>query len=252
MLSVLRTDFLDSLSSRCNELEQYILKLNGKNRDCEEFEEVYRIVHSIKGAGGTHGLPLVTSICHYFEDLLTSPRITLFTEDFADQALQLVDLLQELSISSDDSGKVHEIEAKLGFIRQVNKAYLGVVLVLEPSKVLRLLLQQLLENMQLKVVFMQESLQALQRLLTEPFDLIIVSVELEVLKGPALISAVQVNKGLNADTPVMLLTSQLNFQPTGLSGVKVLARSPLLAQQLEPEIRAILADNYKNAANQQF
>ncbi len=252
MLSVLRTDFLDSLSSRCQKLEHYILKLNGKNRDCEEFEEVYRIVHSVKGAGGTHGLPLVTSICHYFEDLLTSPRTTIFSEEFADQALQLVDLLQALSLNSDDSAKVHEIEAKLGFIRQVNKAYLGTVLVLEPSKVLRLLLQQLLENMQLKAVFMQESLQALQRLLTEPFDLIIVSVELEVLKGPALISAVQVNKGLNADTPVLLLTSQPNVQTAGLSGVNVLTRSQLLAQQLEPKIKAILVDKYKNAANQQF
>lgn len=252
MLSVLRTDFLDSLSSRCHKLEHYVLKLTGKNRDCQEFEEVYRIVHSIKGAGGTHGLPLVTSICHYFEDLLTSPRTTIFSEEFADQALQLVDLLQALSLNSDDSAKVHEIEAKLGFIRQVNKAYLGTVLVLEPSKVLNLLLQQLLENMQLKAVFMQESLQALQRLLTEPFDLIIVSVELEVLKGPALISAVQVNKGLNADTPVLLLTSQSHFQPAGLSGVTVLLRSQLLAQQLEPKIKAILVAKYKNAANQQF
>ena len=250
MLSVLRTDFLDSMSSRCQDLEQHILKLNGKNRDCEEFEEVYRTVHSIKGAGGTHCLPLVTSICHYFEDLLTSPRITTFSEEFVDQALQLVDLLQELSLSRDDSDKMHEIEAKLGFIRQVNKAYLGVVLVLEPSKVLNLLLQQLLENMQLKAVFIRESLHALQRLLTEPFDLIIVSVELEVLKGPALIGAIQMNSGLNSDTPVLLLTSQPNFQPAGLSGVKVLERSQLLAKQLEPEIKVILVDKYKNAVKQ--
>ncbi len=252
MLSVLRSDFLESLSCRCQALEQHILKLNGKNRDCDEFEEVYRIVHSIKGAGGTHGLPLVTSICHYFEDLLTSSRITTFSEEFADQTLQLVDLLKDLSVCSDDSGKVHEIEAKLEFIRQVNKEYLGSVLVLEPSKVLRLLLQQLLESMQLKAVFMQDSLQALQRLLTESFDLVIVSVELEVLKGPALMSAVQVNKGLNAYTPVLLITSQPDVQQALLAGVKVLARSNLLAQQLEPEIKAILVDKYKNVTTQQF
>lgn len=243
ILLALRSDFLDTLRNRCQELEVLVLRLPGSDKSSTQFEEIFRIVHSLKGAGGTHGLPLVTSICHYFEDILTSESTTTFSKEFADLTLQLIDLLHEHALQTDNAGNIAAIEIKLRSIQQANTACVGSVLVLEPSKALRLLLQQLLDELQLRAVFMHDSVQTLSRLLSEPFDLVIVSVELEVLKGPALISAVQMNQGINAHTPVLFLTSTSDFQPDGLSGVKVLARSPILAQQLGPEITALLASS---------
>jgi CheY-like chemotaxis protein len=83
---------------------------------------------------------------------------------------------------------------------------------------------------------MQDGLLALQRLIHEPVDLIIVSVELANLKGPALITALQMNKALNANTPVIFLTSQTEQHFHSLQGVTVLPRTPELPALLEPII----------------
>lgn len=242
MLAALRSDFLEGLSGRCYQLESLILQLPGSDRQCSQFEEVFRLVHSLKGAGGTHGFPLITSICHYFEDLLTQPDIVIFNDQFVSQALNLVDLLHQIAqIDHHDNATVFaSIADKLSMLRNASNAHLGSVLVIESSKMVSQLLQKVLADMQLKAVVMQDSVQALQRLLNEPFDLLIVSLEMASLKGPALISAIQVNKGINANTPAILLTSQHDYQPNDLKGVKVIARSPQLAVQLQPHIKSLL------------
>lgn len=250
MLNALKLDFLESISTRCFELERLILQASGREKHCSEFEEIFRIVHSLKGAGGTHGLPLVTSICHFFEDSLVKKDITHFDHDFTDFCLNLVDILHKISVS-DGNEQGQELQAIYNdfmFFRSETQQHEANILVLEPSKMVSLLLQTVLEDLNLKPVLVPDSLVAMQRLLNEPFDIIIISVELALLKGPALISAVQLNGGVNAKTPVVLLTSQENYKVDFLSDVTVFFRSPKLAEQLVPHIKNLI-ENKKNKSS---
>lgn len=242
MLSVLKLDFLESISTRCFELERLILQASGNIKHCDEFEEIFRLVHSLKGAGGTHGLPLVTAICHYFEDTLVRADFTHFNKDFTNTCLQLVDILHKVSkTDGDEQGEaLQQIANDFMLYKDSKKQHIATVLVLEPSKMVNLLLQTVLSELQYKAVLVPDSLVAMQRLLSEPFDLIIISVELAFLKGPPLISAIQLNGGVNAKTPVILLTSQRDYTPEFLTGVAVCERSPALADTLAPLIKATL------------
>lgn len=237
MLNLLKIDFLDSLSTKCDLIEELILNLHGQHRQSPLFEEVYRLIHSLKGAGGTHGLPIVSAICHYFEDLLVHPDVE-FSQHFVTHALSINDLLKQISRDG-HSADPNALQSVAERYEQLQKTYsTGVtsVLVLESSKTMGLLLQRFLAGYQVRLTLMQDGLLALQRLIHEPVDLMIVSVELANLKGPALITALQMNKGLNAQTPVVLLTSQTEQHLYPIKGVTVLPRSPELPKLLEPII----------------
>ncbi len=237
MLSVLRNDFLESLPRRCEQIEILILQFVGQTKQSAAFEEVYRLVHSLKGAGSTHGLPLVSTICHSFEDLLIN-QDGFFDEQFVSRALTLLDLLKQISALStvNEGVLLEDVTAKYHHFQQAIRADFRSVLLLESSRTMQLLLQKFLENFQVRTTVMHDGFLALQRLLHEPFDLIIVSTELMHLKGPALISAVQLNKGFNSDTPVILLSSKAEFSFQHFQSLVTLPRSPALPSLLEPVI----------------
>ena len=237
MLSVLRNDFLQSLPGRCEQIEVLVIKFVGQNRQSAVFEEVYRLVHSLKGAAGTHGLPLVSAICHSFEDLMVNQNVP-FDEQFVSHTFTLLDLLKQLSALSaaNESQLLDDVAIQYHQFQQVIKEDFRSVLLLESSRTMQLLLQRFLEDFQVRTTVMQDGVLALQRLLHEPFDLIIVSMELMHLKGPALISALQINKGFNADTPVILLSTQAELPLHHLRGLVTLPRSPALPSLLGPVI----------------
>jgi CheY-like chemotaxis protein len=237
MLDLLKSDFLDSLSGKSDQIEELVLKLAGQNRQSARFEEVYRLIHSLKGAGGTHGLPIVSAICHYFEDLLVNPDVE-FNQQFITHALAINDLLKQISRDGHSTGPnaLHSVAERYEELQKTYSTGVTSILILESSKTMCLLLQRFLAGYHVRLTLMQDGLLALQRLIHEPVDLIIVSVELANLKGPALITAIQMNKALNANTPVIFLTSQTEQHLYSLHGVTVLPRTPELPALLEPII----------------
>lgn len=237
MLDLLKIDFLDSLSVKTSQIEALLLDLSGQNRLSSTFEELYRLIHSLKGAGGTHGLAIVSVICHYLEDLLSNPDVE-FNDEFISHVLNINDLLKQVSQDghSAEPNALQSVVEKYEILQKSFRMGLISVLVLDSSKTMGLLLQKFLSRYQVRLNLMQDGFLALQRLLHEPVDLIIVSVELANLKGPALITALQVNKGLNSQTPVILLTSQNEQYLYPLKSVKILPRSPELPTLLEPII----------------
>lgn len=235
MLDALKLDFLDALPAKCDDIEALVLQCDGQHRHSLAFEELYRLIHSLKGAGGTHGLPLISAICHHFEDVLSHPELTLDTA-VTNHALALTDAIRQVA----SLGRLSEPHALQGVaqhyeaLKQRYDADITSVLVLESSKTMTLLLQRLLGEYRTRVTVVQDGLLALQRLLHEPFDLLIVAAELQHLTGQALIAALQLNQGVNARTPVILLTSKADSHAYPLKAVTVLPRTPDLPQLLSP------------------
>jgi hypothetical protein len=66
---------------------------------------------------------------------------------------------------------------------------------------------QALADLPIKSVVISDSLHALTRVLTEPFDLLITSNETPILSGMALIGAIKLSRGKNAKLKSILITS---------------------------------------------
>lgn len=97
LLEGMRADFLAALPERCDRCDDLILTLEISPNDREAFNELYRSVHSLKGSGGTHGLSIITALCHQLENLISETDARRgFGEVFATRALAYVDLLRQV------------------------------------------------------------------------------------------------------------------------------------------------------------
>ena len=68
MLEDLRVGFITELPTRLEEMEQLMLDLENSSSFTEDYQDLYRHLHNIKGSAGTHGFHIISSICHVFED----------------------------------------------------------------------------------------------------------------------------------------------------------------------------------------
>ena len=126
LLQKLKESFLDELAERCNEMELLVLALASpefasKDDVLDNYDELYRKIHSLKGSAGTHGVPLISTICHHFEDRLTflEDDFGNMNEDFIGVCLAYVDLINntaEEAMSEDPNYTA--IENRLEQIRQ--------------------------------------------------------------------------------------------------------------------------------------
>ena len=240
LLALLRADFLEQLIQQCFELEHLVLALASGRDTTVDFDNLFRIIHNLKGAGGTHGVALVTSICHLFEDNLSSRRQSQqFEKAFVDQSLKLIDLLRRVAIEKDENAD--SIARELDALRQSLHSNQRSVLVLESSKVMVMLLDNAFQGMPVKLSIMTDGMQALSRLLHDPVDVIIASNNISSLSGLAVASAIKANAAVNANVPVLFYSSNSNLAVDDkIHGVKVFHKSPELAQQLAAEVAKIV------------
>lgn len=211
MLDQIRDAYLAELPERLDQLEGLLLAMESNPAAGAPYREVFRIVHSIKGSGGTHGLHPLTTICHAFEDFLQAKATKGgFSRWEADHSLAYVDLLRKAAGNAqkgiEDPGLMLD---RLKALREAFKPQVHRVLLLEPSRFSSVVYQQGLEGLPLDVIQMGDGYQALFRLLKEPFHLLITSNELETLNGPAVLSALRLSTSVNAHIKAILLTSSL-------------------------------------------
>lgn len=144
-------------------------------------------------------------------------------------------------VAADDSANAGKIALDLEACRlAVHRNYCSVM-VLDSSKVIPMLLDNLFLSMPVKVSMMVDGIQALNRLLYESFDVLIVSNNLKNLNGLAVISALRANGATNANTPVLFYTSRQNIDVSHLHAVKMFQKTPDLALQLATETFRISA-----------
>jgi chemotaxis protein histidine kinase CheA len=209
MLRQLRDGFLGELPERLDRLEALMLAMEGASDGGEAFREAFRMVHSIKGSGGTHGLHILTTICHALEDSLqASAADGVLAKDGVDLCLRYVDLLRNTAVELVEGQEdfAHVLE-RLASLRSGGQIKLQRVMLLEPSRLSSAIYAQGLKGLPLDIVHMGDGYQALHRLLKEPFRLLITANELDTLNGPALLSAVRLSNSANAAIKAILITS---------------------------------------------
>ena len=222
LLKQLRDEFISEFPERCDTLEESVLSF-GEGR-AGAFDEIYRFVHSLKGAGNQFGFLLVTSICHQFESFLSSGTFT--TESLSmSYALSYVDLLKQLSeLLAQDGVSTHNIEHELDELRKSSMPGRATVLLIEPSTSRRKLCQGVLSALGVRVVIQDRGMLALQQLLHEPFDLVVAARELPDLNTVAMVAALRESNCRNKHVPVVLVSSNPTPIPDYLTIVTVLAR----------------------------
>lgn len=211
MLAELRNAFLGDLPSRLEDIETLILDLGNGQNFTENFETLYRHVHSIKGSAGTHGLQIISIVCHSFEDEIVKIEgdESSMDSDAVTSWLGFIDLLRT-TIDKIYAGveDFSEIEAALDKTRQkdAEKKYSGL-LVFAPGLQQQMCLSAF-EDSPVNMAFAESGYQAMGRLLHEKFDFVISNMELADLNGFALISALRMSKTRNHHIPTVLLTSK--------------------------------------------
>jgi len=241
----MRERFLDELPERCDGFDNLILALEAKPDDSETFNELFRRVHSLKGTGGTFGLPIITSICHLLESFLseTASRNG-FDEGFATRALAHVDLLRRVEAPGRvENGDYSAIEAELEVLRLATLQSRKACLIAESSTVMARIYQKALDDLAVQVTLVDNGLAALEHLLREPFDFVIVGRELKELNGIALMAALRAAQGINRDILVILVilvTSNRDGVPAHASFNAILARDQNLVSGLVAAIQPAL------------
>jgi len=206
----LRTSYLEEVPEKLDRLEHLLLEIEQSSADTEAFDEVFRIVHSMKGSGGTFGLHILTTICHELEDLFSATGGgASFGKDLVAASLSYVDLLRltrEQYRTSNEN--LAQVEKQLDNLRKQLAPRVSTILLIDNSRLSTKLYLHVLSGLPVKTVVMNDGPNALVRALTEPFDLIIANYELPVLNGDALIAAVKLSFTSNSKRPkTILITS---------------------------------------------
>lgn len=242
LLGGIRDEFLAELPERCDSFEGLILTLEKSPENREAFNALYRGAHSLKGAGGTHGLPIITTLCHQLEDILseTAARKRFGTAS-ATRVLAYVDLLRRIEPAAQQAPPVFSaIEAELEALRQLTLQRRKAGLIAESSTVMAGLYQKVLEDMPLQLTVVDDGLTALTRLLHEPYDFVIVGRELRELNGLALMAALRTAEARNQNIPAILVSSKRCSIPDHARFSATLSRDQKLAENLVAVVRTIL------------
>jgi chemotaxis protein histidine kinase CheA len=238
LLQGMRAAFLDDLQERCDQCDNLLLGLEKNPEDRVLFDELYREVHSLKGSGGTHGLHIITRICHQLEDCLSHVAEKKDFSRSLERALKYVDLLRRVEgygrmENPDYSG----IEADMEVLRQSALQSRKSCLVAESSNMMSRVYQTVLEQHSIQMTLVSNGMQALSRLLHEPFDFAIIGRELQDLNGVAVISALRASHCKNEKLPVIFVSSNLSHIPEHAGIHAVLSKNNQLSHNLDATLK---------------
>lgn len=216
LLKEFRLSFLAELPERLEHLEKLLLALEvGGEGVQDSFNALYRGVHSIKGSGGTFGFHIITSICHGMEDYLNlatldPPRFDRF---FIDNCLRFLDLIRVvMERASAGDLEFPEIEAKLAALHAEIFQRKRSALVVVNSKLTRSMCHEVLQAAGIRYVDETDGLAALSRAMTQGFDFLLISSELPLIKGEALLASLRLSESENKRIKTVLICSSLEAE----------------------------------------
>lgn len=209
LLADMRANYLAELPERINKLDILLLNLEVHPDDQEQYNELYRNIHSMKGNGGTYGIDILSRICHQMENLLPEIQGEKEIRNTAIASLLLcVDLLRDThSAALNASANYIDIETRLTSLYRVALKNKKSIVIAESSSTLAEVYRKLLSQLPIQITCINDGMPALEHLLRYPCDLVIVGKELKNLNAYALMAALRHSNSINQRTPAILLTS---------------------------------------------
>ena len=210
ILEQFKIEFLKNITEWCDEVENLTLGLQNPEEFSDNYAELYRRVHNLKGSGGSYGVQILSTICHQFEDLINDLNVdhSKVNMVFIDTCLNYIDLIRsagEIALKNDNN--FSNIENKLTSIqnRSLQKNSLG--LIVDSSQSMVKMCTGILSDLPVKLISTTDGLVALERLLKENFDFLIMGQSLKRLDGEALLAALRASHSRNKNIKVITISS---------------------------------------------
>ena len=210
MLRQFRENYLAELDQNLGNLESDLLALDRIERFADVFERAYRKVHALKCSAGTHGLHIISKICHQLEQHLKLSAVNpaMLPREVTDRCLAHIDLMRKARDHAQAGGEhFNDIEAELSALRTLLLGDRYSVLIVETSKVNIKLCAAIMKRYPVHVTVMDNGYQALEHLLQQKYDLLITGLEVKMLNGLALVAALRMSARVNQDMQAILLSS---------------------------------------------
>jgi len=244
MLAELRASYLGELPSRLDEIEMSTLEMSRGVSVTENFQALFRNVHSMKGSAGTHGLQIVTRVCHVFEDSIVKVEgdLSLIDAERTGLWLNYIDLLRTTvgllqSVEEDFTGVELALDALCA--REDDG---GSVLLVASAGAHRQMCQHVLAEWPLVLTVCESGYEALGMLLNKPFDFVVTNMELPELNGLAFLSALRLSNHPNRNIPALLLTSKsLDAGDTSGAGDQVILKDGNMVENLRIALKKLMA-----------
>ncbi|MCW8988132.1 MAG: Hpt domain-containing protein, partial [Gammaproteobacteria bacterium] len=207
LLAQLHQGFLEDLPARIDKIESVVMS----SHDEDGYEELFRLVHSLKGSAGTYHFFEISKIAHSMEDvMMTLMQKKLFSSSSTLAILlKFIDILRATTESLKHSkSETHNLDERLSSLRSQVFGETFNIIVVEPSKLYASLIEHSLEKLPVNFTYSQDGLHALENLLINKYDLLITSMESPRLNGDALVAALRLVHNFNKGINVVLITSR--------------------------------------------
>jgi len=212
-LSRLKDDFIAGSIEKLDDIDIIIDNIyKNKGHRGDQFFQMQRDVHSIKGSAGTHGLHLLTLVAHRLEDYLeAAPRLSQeqwqSVQVYIDEMRTLVEQGEE---PEEENRQVvinrlpHAQESATEFSDQKNKKV--TVLVVMPAGVQRKVIGKELASCGFDLSFTDRPVEAIRLVMDLQPDAVLSNQEFRFMTGAELARVLQEIKRTK-ETPFALLTS---------------------------------------------
>ena len=209
LLKEIRNNFLSDLPERLDTIESLVLSLEHPEKYEDNFHELYRHIHSLKGSAGTHNLHILGSVCHKFEDHLSMIQSSSdkFNTGNISVWLSFVDLLRKSIALTGAPAEQESIQDALHKI-WVSATTRFHGLIVATSQLHKNICIDAFKGKPIQFAYVDNGYDALGKLLNAKFDLLITGMEAPRLPGMALISALRLSGSVNKDIKVIMLTSK--------------------------------------------
>ncbi len=234
----LRKEYCVGVSEKIADFQKFVLYLEAQPDSADLFNAIYRVVHSLKGSGGTYGYSLFTDLSSCIESLLdmVRKRQVALTAPVFNTLLTYADLITlSVQMARDGQQDFSSFEARKGALfnsvtefggglhalRPANASPVtpgrppdttrhsrakGVVMIAASSKLMAQKTKEVLATGNYDVIESSDGLEALRLAVETRADIVITEIELSSLSGHALTAAIKSDPVMQA-TKVVYLTS---------------------------------------------
>jgi len=227
-------DFLhDLLDSRLTLFHNLIIELEALDGDCksEVFEELFRRFHGAKGTGGIFGMYCVSTVFHQLENYLTMFKSTrpFDQEETYRKMHDELDLVEKMAIAwLNGQRDLHDLIVE----HKLSSHHNEMALILEPSKTLSEQIVTVLHENGYETMLVHDGIQAMQHLVTKPYQLFITSEQNRFINGSELIGFIKITPRLSK-IKTIYFTSEEKHKWTGFSPDIVLKKDSSLIKNLD-------------------